>query len=87
MVHFAEIQQAPSPYSMLQYIGRVAAPKFVPKTCLRYLQRTLIIGRGALVSELMWGIIGFLLLHYLKQGIAKIWHDLLLSTIITWYGI
>ena len=56
-------KSGPFPYSMLQYIGRVAAPKLVPRTCLRYLQTTLIIGRGALVSELMWGIIGFLLLH------------------------
>ena len=52
MVHFAEIQQAPFPYSVLQYIGRVAAPKLVPRTCLRYLQTTLIIGRGALSQNL-----------------------------------
>ena len=44
MVHFAEINQAPSPYSMLQHIGRVATPKLVPINCLRYLQTTLIIG-------------------------------------------
>ena len=44
MVHFAEINQAPPPYSMLQYIGRVATPKLVPRNCLRYLQTTLIMG-------------------------------------------
>ena len=44
MVHLAEINQAPSPYSMLQHIGRVATLKLVPRNCLRYLQTTLIIG-------------------------------------------
>ena len=37
VVHFAEINQAPSSYSMLQHIGRVATPKLVPRTCLIYL--------------------------------------------------
>ena len=36
MVHFAEINQAAPPYSLLQYIGRVATLKFVPRNCLRY---------------------------------------------------
>ena len=31
MVHFTEINQDPSPYSMLQYIGRVATPKLLPR--------------------------------------------------------
>ena len=53
MVHFAEINQAPPPYSMLQYIGRVATPKLVSRNCLRYLQTTLIMGGGELVSEFM----------------------------------
>ena len=44
MVHFAEINQAPSPYSMLQHIGKVATPKLAPRNCLRYLQTTLIMG-------------------------------------------
>ena len=57
MVHFAEINQGPSPYSMLQYIGRVATPKLVPRNCPRYLQTTLIMGGGGLVSEFMWGIV------------------------------
>ena len=46
MVHFAEIYQAPPPYSMLQYIGRKATPKLVPRYRLRYLQTTLIMGKG-----------------------------------------
>ena len=58
MVHFAEINQAPPPYSMLQYIGRVATPKLVPRNCLRYLQTTLIMEGGGLASEFMWGIVG-----------------------------
>ena len=53
MVHLAEINQVPPPYSMLQYIGRVATPKLVPRNCLRYLQKTLIMGEGGLVSEFM----------------------------------
>ena len=54
MVHFAEINQTPSPYSMLQHIIRVATPKLVPRNYLRYLQTTLIMGRRGLVSEFMW---------------------------------
>ena len=53
MIHFAEIKQAPPPYSVLQNIGRVAAPKLVPRNYLRYLQTTMIIGGGGLVSEFM----------------------------------
>lgn len=34
---FAEINQVPSPYSLLQHIGRVATTRLVPKNCLRYL--------------------------------------------------
>ena len=37
LVHFAEINQAPSPYSMLQNIGREATPTPDPRNCLRYL--------------------------------------------------
>ena len=48
MVLFAEINQTPSNYSILQDIGRVATPKLVPRTCLRYLQTTLIMWRGGL---------------------------------------
>ena len=44
MVHFTEINQISSPYSMLKHIGRVATPKFVPRNCLRYSQTTLMVG-------------------------------------------
>ena len=37
MIHFAEINQLPSPYSMLQDIGRVTTPKLIPRNCLRYI--------------------------------------------------
>ena len=57
MVHFAEINQAPPLYSILQYIGRVATPKPVPSNCFRYLQTILIMGGRGLVSEFMWGIV------------------------------
>ena len=53
MVHLAEITQIPSLYSMLQDIRRVSTPKLVPRNCLRYLQTTLIMGGGGLVSEFM----------------------------------
>ena len=43
MVHFAEINQASSLHSMLQYFGRVATPK---------------IDNGGLVSEFIWSIVG-----------------------------
>ena len=39
-------KSGPFPYSMLQYIGRVAAPKLVLRNCLRYLQTTLIMWGG-----------------------------------------
>ena len=48
----------PSPYSMLQDVGRVATPKIVSRNYLRYLQTTLIMRGGGLVSEFMWGIVG-----------------------------
>ena len=60
MAHFAEINLPPPPYSMLQHTGRVATPKLVPRSCLRYLQTTLIMGDEGLVSEFMWGIVGSL---------------------------
>ena len=56
MIHFAEINQVPSPYSMLQHIGIVATTNLVPRNYLRYLQTTLIMGGGGLVSEFMWGM-------------------------------
>ena len=56
MVYLSEINQAPPPYSMMQYIGRVATPKLVPRNCLRYLQTTLVMVGGGLVSEYMEGI-------------------------------
>ena len=56
-VHFSEMSQSPSlSYSMFQHNGRVATPKLVPRNCPRYLQATLIMGGGRLVSESMWGI-------------------------------
>ena len=56
MVHFTEMNQVPSPYSMLQDIGRVATPKLVPRSSFRYWQITMKLGEGGLVSEFMWGI-------------------------------
>ena len=53
MAHFVEINQDPLPYSILQYIGRVAALKLESRNCLRYLQATLIMGGEWLVLELM----------------------------------
>ena len=79
MVHFAEINQAPPPYSMLQYIGRVATPKLVPRYCLRYLQTTLKIKGGGLLSEFMWGIVRIVLN---LPGLAKI--ESLLDHSIAW---
>ena len=43
---------------MLQHVWRVATLKLVPRNCLRYLQTTLTMGGGGLVSEFMWGIVG-----------------------------
>ena len=57
MVHFAGINQDPPSDSMLQHIGRVATRKLASRNCLRYLQTTLIMGGGELVSEFMWGIV------------------------------
>ena len=59
MVHFTEINQAPSQYPMLQFISRVATPKLVQRNCLRYLQTTLIMGDGDWSQNLWegWGLI------------------------------
>ena len=43
-MNFVEINQVPSPCSILQHIGKVATPKRVPRHCLRYLQTTLMMG-------------------------------------------
>ena len=43
---------------MLRHIGRVSTPKLVPRDCPKYLQTTLIMGEGGLISEFMWGIVG-----------------------------
>ena len=53
MAYFVEINEAPSPYSMLKHIGRVATPMLVPRNCLRYLQTILIMGGGGVVSDFM----------------------------------
>ena len=50
MFQFPEINQAPSPYSMLQHIGRVATLKLVPRN---EILANNITGGGGLVSELM----------------------------------
>ena len=42
---------------MLQDIGSVATPKLVPRNCLRYLEVTLIMERGELVTEFMRRIV------------------------------
>ena len=57
MVHFAEINQAPPHYSLLQYIVRVATPKLVQRNCLTYLQTTLKMEGVGLVSQFMGGIV------------------------------
>ena len=41
-------KSGPSPYSMLQDIGRVATLNLVPRNCLKYLQTTLIMGGGGI---------------------------------------
>ena len=47
MVHFAETNQAPSAYSILQHIYRIATSKLLSRSCLRYLQAALIMrGKG-----------------------------------------
>ena len=57
MVYFAEINQVPFLYSVLQDIVRVATAKLLPTNCLRNLQTTLILGEQGLVSEFMKDII------------------------------
>ena len=57
MVHFVEINQALSHNSMLQHIGRIGTPNLVPRNCLGYLQKTLIMGGGRFVSEFMCTIV------------------------------
>ena len=49
-------KSGPYPLHNLEVFGRVAASKLVPRNCLRYLQTTLIMGEGRLLSEFMGGI-------------------------------
>ena len=57
MIHFAEINEVLSHYSILQHIGRVATPKLVPRNCIRYLQTTLIMWRLGSVPKFISAII------------------------------
>ena len=50
------------PYSLLQYIGRVATWKFVPRNCLRY---NIDNGEKGLVPEFMWGIALFFIFLFI----------------------
>ena len=50
-------KSGPSPLLNVAVIGRVPIPKLEPRNCLRYLQTTLIMGEGGLVSKFMWGIV------------------------------
>ena len=59
MVHCTEINLTPSPYSVLQDVWREATPKLAKRNYLKYLQRTLIMGRRGLVSEFIWGIVDY----------------------------
>ena len=62
------------PSQFLEKFGRVPTPKLVSRNCLRYLQTTLIMRGGGLVSEFMWGIVASVDLHF------KYWfHNLDLS--------
>ena len=62
----------PSPYSILQYIGRVAIPKLVPESWLRYLETTLIMVGGELVWEFMWAIACFFLIDHQQNQMLLI---------------
>ena len=73
MVHFADINQTPSSYSMLQDIGRVATPKLVLRNCLRYLQTTLIMRCGEIGLRIY---VRYCLKKSMKtkREFAKTWH-------------
>ena len=45
--------QCVSRFVILQHLGRVATPTLVSKNCFKYLQTTLIMGGGELVSKLV----------------------------------
>ena len=64
MVHLAKTNHVPPPCSMLQYIGRVATSTLMPRNCLRYLQTTLAMEGGGLVSEFMRGIVARIYARY-----------------------
>ena len=72
MVRFAETNQTPSPYSMLQHIGREATPKLATRTCLKYLQTILILffwGGGGWVG-LGWVGLGWVGLGWGGAGVG-----------------
>ena len=62
MFHFIEVNQTPPPNAMLQDVWREATTKLATTNSPKYLQTTLLMGWGGLVSELwsmwrMWGIV------------------------------
>ena len=81
MVHFTIINQTPPPYSILQNVGREATPKLATTNCPTYLQTTLIMGWGGLVSEFMWGIVGpvYLTIIYLADAVSKQYKNYLIG--------
>ena len=81
MFHFAEINQAPSSYSVQQYIGRVLTPKLVPKDCVRYLETTW--------EERDWSknLYEVLSKKIKERGFRKTWHVFSLNSLFLMFGI
>ena len=74
-----------SPYSVLQYIGRVATPKLVARNCLRYLQTTLIVG----VEDWSQNLCEYYLKKLVKneRGFGKTWHFFSLNSLLLMFAI
>ena len=81
MFHFAEINQAPSSYSVQQYIGRVLTPKLAPKNCVRYLETTW--------EERDWSknLYEVLSKKIKERGFRKTWHVFSLHSLFLMFGI
>ena len=82
MVYLAEINHAPSFYSTLQCIGRVAIPKLVPRNCLRYLQTTLKIGGGHWSQNVRY--CGSFMLYLCAFMLYLLFIFIMINSIISW---
>ena len=82
MVHFGEINQAPPPYSMLQYIGRVTCVKKLSQILANNIDNW---GRGIGLRTYVKYCLKKLVKN--KRGFGKTWYFFSLKSLFLMFGI